>query len=67
VEDPNRLDWSGEEVLFSQARISDQVAQQRSQKWIFVAGVLGGIGGGFLVEGLSKIRLGQSDGDRRDA
>jgi hypothetical protein len=64
VMDPTELAWSGQEVRIPQARISDQVAQQRSQKMIFIAGVLGGLCGGFLVEGFSKIRLGELRWDR---
>jgi hypothetical protein len=59
VTDLTEVAWSGEEVRLPQARISDQVAQQRFQKMIFIAGVLGGLGGGFLVEGLSRIRPGE--------
>jgi hypothetical protein len=54
---PLELKWSGSEVLFPQARLSDNVAEQQAEQRIFLAGILGGIGGGFLVEGLSRLRL----------
>jgi hypothetical protein len=42
--------------LFPQAHLSDNAAKQVSQKKIFWAGVSAGIAGGFVVEGLTRIR-----------
>jgi hypothetical protein len=59
VKHPTEIQWSGSEVLFPQAQLSDNIAEQKSQKRLFLAGVLGGVGGGFLVEGLSRLRRGR--------
>jgi hypothetical protein len=53
---PNEIQWSGTEVLFPRAQLSDNIAEQEAQKRIFLAGVLAGISGGFLVEGISRLR-----------
>jgi hypothetical protein len=54
---PIEIQWSGSEMLFPQARLSDNTGEQQAAKRIFLAGILGGIGGSFLVEGLSRLRL----------
>src|SRR5439155_25023843 len=50
------LEWSGSEIRVPEARLSDNLAEQDSQKKIFLAGVLAGISGGLLVEGLTRVR-----------
>ena len=54
--DPTLLEWSGSEIRFPEAQLSDNLAEQDSQKKIFLAGVFAGISGGLLVEGFSRVR-----------
>ena len=54
--DPTLLAWSGSEIRVPEARLSDNLAEQDSQKKIFLAGVLAGISGGLLVEGVTRVR-----------
>ena len=57
--DPTVLRWSGSNVEQPQALLSNNISIGRATKQLFFAGVLAGLAGGFLVEGLSRLRLGE--------
>jgi len=54
--DPGVLEWSGSDIRYPQARLSNGLDEQKAQKRIFAAGILAGISGSFLVEGIIRMR-----------
>jgi hypothetical protein len=52
TENGSSLDWSGSGRLSVSAIWTDTAAEQRAQIYIFMLGILGGIGGTLVVEGI---------------
>jgi hypothetical protein len=57
--DPNRLRWSAKSIDVPQALLSNNVSVQRATQELFAAGIMAGLAGGLLVDGVSRIRLGK--------
>lgn len=55
------LTWSGQSIIQPQAQIVDVATAQQSSRLNFIAGVLAGLAGGFLVEGISRLRIGKEE------
>lgn len=55
TESGSSLDWSASGSLQVSAIWTDTAADQRVQRYIFILGILGGIGGTFVVEGIEPV------------
>jgi hypothetical protein len=58
----DRLRWTGKSVVYPEAQLIDGVAQQRSAKELFLAGVMAGLASGLFVEGLTRVRIRRESG-----